>query len=148
MSVREDIAVDIVSKLSSITAPNIVLVTRNPFTVGELAATQFPAVFVRTTDEDRLDDTMAGLREGVVEYQIVASVQADSSATSINNNVDTKRNEIIEAICEKLEEDTTRNSKALHSQVTRVQVDDGTTFPVGQATITYTVRYKYTRGTN
>jgi chorismate mutase len=78
----------------------------------------------------------------------VASVQADSSATSINNNVDTKRNEIIEAICEKLEEDTARNSKALHSEITGVTVDDGTTFPVGQATITYSVQYKYTRGTN
>jgi hypothetical protein len=116
--------------------------------VSDLATTQFPAIFVRTTDEDRADVTQAGLREGELEYEIVASVQADSSATSINNNVDTKRNEIIEAICEKLEEDTTRNSKAQHSQVTRVQVDDGTAFPVGQATITYSVQYKYTRGTN
>ncbi len=148
MSVREDIALDIVQKLQDITSPNVVLVTRNPFTVSDLAATQFPAVFVRTTDEERTDFTQAGLREGIVEYEIVASVQADSSATSINNNVDTKRNEIVEAICEKLEEDTTRNSKALHSQITRVQVDDGTPFPVGQATITYQVQYKYTRGTN
>lgn len=148
MSVREDIAVDIVQKLQDITAPNVVLVTRNPFTVGDLAATQFPAVFVRTTDEDREDFTQGGLRQGIIEYEIVASVQADSSATSINNNVDTKRNEIIEAICEKLEEDTARNSKALHSEVTRVQVDDGTAFPIGQATITYSVQYKYTRGTN
>ena len=148
MSVREDIAVDIVQKLSNITSPNVVLVTRNPFTVGDLAATQFPAIFVRTTDEEREDFTQNGLRQGVIDYQIVASVQADSSATSINNNVDTKRNEIIEAICEKLEEDTARNSKALHSGITRVQVDDGTTFPVGQATITYSVQYKYTRGTN
>ena len=148
MSVREDIATDIVTKLSSITSPNIVLVTRNPFTVGSLASTQFPAVFVRTTDEDRQDFTQAGLREGIIEYEIVASVTADSSATSTNNNIDTKRNEIIEAICEKLEEDTTRNSKALHSEITRVQVDDGTAFPIGQATITYSVQYKYTRGTN
>ena len=148
MSVREDIALDIVQKLSNITSPNVVLVTRNPFTVSDLAATQFPAIFVRTTTEDREDFTQNGLRQGVIEYQIVASVQADSSATSINNNVDTKRNEIIEAICEKLEEDTARNSKALHSEITGVTVDDGTTFPVGQATITYSVQYKYTRGTN
>jgi hypothetical protein len=148
MSVREDIALDIVQKLSNITSPNVVLVTRNPFTVSDLAATQFPAIFVRTTDEDREDFTQNGLRQGVINYQIVASVQADSSATSINNNVDTKRNEIIEAISEKLEEDTARNSKALHSEITGVTVDDGTTFPVGQATITYSVQYKYTRGTN
>ena len=148
MSVREDIALDIVQKLSNITSPNVVLVTRNPFTVSDLAATQFPAIFVRTTDEDREDFTQNGLRQGVINYQIVASVQADSSATSINNNVDTKRNEIIEAICEKLEEDTARNEKALHSEITGVTVDDGTTFPVGQATITYSVQYKYTRGTN
>ena len=148
MSVREDIALDIVQKLQDITSPNVVLVTRNPFTVTDLAATQFPAIFVRTTDEDRADVTQAGLREGELEYEIVASVNADSSATSTNNNIDTKRNEIIEAICEKLEQDTTRNSKAQHSQVTRVQVDDGTAFPVGQATITYSVQYKYTRGTN
>ena len=75
---------------------------------------------MRTTDEDRQDDTMAGLRQGIIEYEIVASVQADSSATSTNNNIDTKRNEIIEAICEKLEEDTTRNSKALYSEITRI----------------------------
>ncbi len=148
MSVRENIAIDIVQKLQGITNPNIVLVTRNPFTVTDLASTQFPAIFVRTTDEEREDLTQSGLRQGVIDYQIVASIQADSSATSTNNNVDTKRNEIIEAICEKLEEDTTRNSKSLHSAIERIQVDDGTVFPIGQATITYSVQYKYTRGTN
>lgn len=147
MSTREDIATNIVTTLQGITDPAPVLVTRNPFVVTDLAATQFPAIFIRTTDEELQDDTMAGLRESFVEYTIVASVNASSSSTSINNNIDTKRNDMAEAIVEALETDTTRNSKALHSEITRIQTDDGTPFPIGQVTIDYRVRYKYTRGT-
>ena len=54
---------------------------------------------------------------------------------------------MIEAISEKLEEDRTRNSKALNSFVTEVTVDDGTTYPLGKIDIVFRVLYKYTRGT-
>ena len=74
-------------------------------------------------------------------------MRADSSATTVNNSIDTQRNDLIEAISEKLEEDRTRNSKALNSFVTEVAVDDGTVYPLGRIDITFRVLYKYTRGT-
>ena len=74
-------------------------------------------------------------------------MRAESSATTVNNSIDTQRNTLIEAISEKLEEDRTRNSKALNSFVTEVTVDDGTVFPIGRIDITFRVLYKYTRGT-
>tara|TARA_E500000178_G_C16910291_1_gene702283 strand:- start:347 stop:799 length:453 start_codon:yes stop_codon:yes gene_type:complete len=149
MSVRESIAQDIVQTLQGIVTPAPVIVTRNPLQTSDLANTQYPAIFVRTTEEVREDITQgtAGLRTGEIEYTIIGYVYAESSATSANNNIDTKRNELVEAICEELEKDRKRNSQALNSFVTRVTVDDGTIFPVGQVNITYSVLYKYTKGT-
>jgi hypothetical protein len=148
-NIREDIALDIVQDLQGITQPGVVLVSRNPINTTDLSIAQYPAIMVRTTNEERQDETQGAnrLRFAQIEYTITGFVRAESSATTVNNNVDTQRNELIEAISEKLEEDRTRNSKAMNSYVSAVAVDDGTIYPLGRVDITFTVLYKYTRGT-
>ena len=148
-NVREQIAEDIVTDLQGITTPGVVLVSRNPINTTDLSIAQYPAIMVRTTTESREDATMAAdtLRFGTIDYTINGFVRAESSATTVNNSIDTQRNDLIEAISEKLEEDRTRNSKALNSFITEVAVDDGTVYPLGRVDITFRVLYKYTRGT-
>jgi len=147
MSVREDIAIDIVSDLQGITNPAVVLVSRNPISTTDLSIAQYPCIFVRTTSEAREDLTQGGERLAEIDYTITGYVRAGSSATTINNNIDTQRNKIAEAIEEAIEVDRTRNSKALNSYVSSVTVDDGTIYPLGKIDITFTVQYKYSRGT-
>jgi|TARA_R100000234_G_scaffold99949_1_gene68695 hypothetical protein len=146
-NVREQIAEDIVTDLQGITTPGVVIVSRNPINTTDLSIAQYPAIMVRTTTESREDATTNALRFGTIDYTITGFVRAESSATTVNNSIDTQRNTLIEAISEKLEEDRTRNSKALNSFVTEVTVDDGTVFPIGRIDITFRVLYKYTRGT-
>jgi len=148
-NVREQIAEDIVTDLQGITTPGVVLVSRNPINTTDLSMAQYPAIMVRTTTESREDATMSNsnLRFGTIDYTITGYVRAESSATTVNNSIDTQRNTLIEAISEALEEDRTRNSKALNSFVTEVTVDDASIFPIGRIDITFRVLYKYTRGT-
>ena len=148
-NIREQIAEDIVTDLQGITVPGIVLVSRNPINTTDLSMAQYPAIMVRTTTETREDATQqtSKLRFGTIDYTITGFVRADSSATTVNNSIDTQRNELIEAISEALEEDRTRNAKALNSFVTEVTVDDASIFPIGRIDITFRVLYKYTRGT-
>ena len=147
MSVREDIAIDIVSDLQGITSPAVVLVSRNPINTTDLSIAQYPCIFVRTTTETREDLTQGGTRLAEIDYTIIGYVRAGSSATTTNNSIDTDRNKLLEALEEKLEVDRTRNSKALNSYVSSVIVDDGTIYPLGRVDITFTVQYKYSRGT-
>ena len=146
-NVREQIAEDIVTDLQGITTPGVVIVSRNPINTTDLSIAQYPAIMVRTTTESREDVTTNALRFGTIDYTITGFVRAESSATTVNNSIDTQRNTLIEAISEKLEEDRTRNSKALNSFITEVAVDDGTVYPLGRVDITFRVLYKYTRGT-
>ena len=143
MSIREDIATEIVQTLQGITNPAVVLVSRNPINTTDLAITQYPCIFVRSTTEDRADETMGGMRIAEIEYQIIGYIRASATATTITNNIDTQRNALIESISEKLNNDVTRNSKALNSFVSSITVDDGTIFPLGRVDITFQTTYKY-----
>ncbi len=147
MSVREDIAKDIVQALGDITNPAVVLVSRNPINLTDMSIAQYPAIIVRTSEEQRSDEAMGGLRLSLINYTIQGYVRADSSATTSNNNIDTQKNNLVEAIEEKLEEDRTRNSLALNSFVSSVVSDEDSLYPIGRVDLTYTVQYKYTRGT-
>ena len=150
MSVREDIAKDIITDLQGITTPKVVLVSRNPINLNDMAITQYPAIVVRTAEEIREDATMQTdtLRFGTINYQIECYIRADSSAVTTNNSIDTQMNAIVEAVEEALETDRTRNSKALNSFVSAItSVDEGIQYPIGRVDITFTVQYKYTRGT-
>ena len=147
MSVREDIAKNIVQVLQGITDPAVVLVSRNPINTTDLSIAQYPALIVRTSEEEKLDETMNGMRIALINYVIQGYVRAGSSATTSNNNIDTQKNKLIEGIEEALEVDRTRNSLALNSYVSNISSDDTSLYPLGRIDITYTVQYKYTRGT-
>jgi hypothetical protein len=92
MSIREDIAANIVQALQGITDPNVVLVSRNPINISDLSIAQYPAIIVRSADEDREDAGFgaAGLRISNINYIIHGYVRAESSATSVNNNIHTE----------------------------------------------------------
>lgn len=143
MSAREDIAADIVSVLSSATSPTRVkYVTREPFDFDKLSNAQFPAILVRSSNESREDSTLGGSmsqRMAVTDYDLVCFVKA--------RNIDTARNLIVETVEESLEADRTRGGKAIDTQITSVEVDDGSIDPVGGVIITVQITYSFTRGT-
>lgn len=141
MSVRESIAANLVTTLSGITSPNVKKVTREPFDFDKLSNAQYPAILVRTANENRADNSIGGSmssRESIVDYELVCFVK--------HRNIDTARNELIEAIEEKLDEDRGRGGYAFDTQVTTIEVDDGTIDPIGGIIITVRVVYQYTRG--
>jgi hypothetical protein len=56
MSLREDIAGNIITTLDAVTSPiEFKKITREPFKVEELADPQFPALYITTSDETRED---------------------------------------------------------------------------------------------
>lgn len=141
MSVRENIAANIVTALTAISTPNVKKVTREPFDFDKLSNAQFPAILVRTANETREDASLGGSmtsRHGTIDYELVCYVK--------HKNIDTARNQLIEAIDEKLDEDRTRGGHAVDTQVISVEVDDGTIDPIGGVIVTVQILYSYTRG--
>ncbi len=142
MSVREDIASNIVTQLQAITSPAVKLVTREPFEFDKLSNAQYPAVLVRTTNENREDATVGGsisTRIGVIDYQLICYVKTTA--------IDTARNQMVEAVEERLDIDRSRGGYALDTQVTNVETDDGSIAPIGGVILTVRCEYQYTRGT-
>mgnify|MGYP001590831565 FL=1 len=143
MSIREDIAVNLVQTLQDIKQPvDIKYVTREPFDFEKLSNAQYPAILVRSADEDREDDTVGGSlshRMATINYQLICFVKS--------SQIDTARNDIIEAIEEGLDVDRTRGSVALDTQIVSIETDEGSIAPVGGVIITLRVLYKYQRGT-
>jgi hypothetical protein len=142
MSLRESIASNIVTVLRAATTPtNIRYVTREPFDFNKLSNAQFPAILVRTGTEQRQDSTIMGSgskREGTIDYQLVCYLKAQA--------IDTARNNMIETVEEALDLDRTRGGYAVDTQVTSVEIDDGSIDPIGGVIITVEVMYSYTRG--
>ena len=143
MSIREDIAVDLVETLQNIKLPvRVKYVTREPFDFEKLSNAQFPAILVRSADEDREDDTVGGTishRMATINYQLVCYVKG--------KEIDTARNNIIEAVEESLDVDRTRGAVALDTQIVSIETDEGSIAPIGGVIITLRVLYKYQRGT-
>lgn len=141
MSLREDIVTDIVTTLKEIKDLKPALVTREPFDVEKLAITQFPAVLINSTNEERTTETMrAGIRQGTIAYTIRGFVRG--------NEIDKKRNDLIEAIEEALDADRNRgqtNSVVQDTQVASIEIIDRLP-PLGEVVLTVNVRYVFTRG--
>lgn len=139
MSVREEIATDLVAVLKDIDRPRIGFVSRDPTVVNELANSQFPCILVTLGREDRVDETMkpSKTRSGRLEITINGYTQSV--------NIDQSRNALIEAIEDKLEEDRTRNGMAKNSKLLNIEIIE-TAPPFGAFTMTYEVFYTYTRG--
>ena len=144
MSVRENIAVNLLSVISSISSPTIKKATRQPFILDELSEQQYPAVIVQTSEENRGDSELgsgAKTRHGTIDFVILGFVKG------ADINIDTKRNELITAIETAIETDITRDGNALDSEVIQVETDEGSLFPVGGIRMTIRCMYEYQSGT-
>ena len=143
MSVRENIANNIVTTLQAITSPVAVkYVTREPFAFDKLSNAQFPAILVRSAGENREDSSLGGSitqRMATIDYELVCFVKGSV--------IDTERNNIIEAVEEGLDVDRYRGANALDTQITNIEIDQGSIDPIGGVIITVRVLYQYTRGT-
>ena len=146
MSLREDIAANIITTLDAVTSPiELKKITREPFKPEELADPQFPALYITTGDELREDFalgyTAAGKRSGTIDYVLIGYVKGSDT------NLDTKRNQLIEVIEETLDADRTRGGNALETKVIEVSSDEGTLYPLGGIRIVVRVFYEFVRGT-
>ena len=144
MSVRENIAANLLSVISGISSPDIKKATRQPFLLDELSEQQYPAVIVQTSEENRDDSEMgsgAKTRHGTIDFVISGFVKGSDS------NIDTKRNELITAIETAIEIDITRSGNALDSEVVQVETDEGSLFPIGGIRMTIRCMYEYQAGT-
>ena len=144
MSVRENIAANLLSVISNISSPAIKKATRQPFLLDELSEQQYPSVIIQTSEENREDSELgsgAKTRHGTIDFLILGFVKGAES------NIDTKRNELITAIETALETDITRNSNALDTEIVQVETDEGTLFPVGGIRMTIRCMYEYQAGT-
>lgn len=142
MSIRNDLANNIVEVLQDIRDPRPVLVTREPFDVEKLAITQFPAILIQTGIEERDTETMAatGKRRGTITYNIRGFVRG--------TELDRKRNELIEAIEEKLDGERYRektSSVVQNSMITRVEVIERLS-PLAEFQMDYEIVYYFVRG--
>lgn len=144
MSVRENIASNIATTITNITALTIKKVTRQPFPLEELSEQQYPAVLIQTQEETKEDQELgSGARTRIATLDFLISGFVKGSET----NIDTARNQLIEVIEEALETDITRNSNALDTEVISIETDAGTLFPYGGISMTVRVIYEHQAGT-
>ena len=144
MSVRENIASNLLSVISAISSPDIIKATRQPFLLDELSDKQYPAVIVQTSEENRDDSELgsgAKTRHGTIDFVVLGFVKGAEA------NIDTKRNELITSIETALESDITRSGNALDTEVVQVETDEGSLFPVGGIRMTIRCMYEYQAGT-
>ena len=144
MSVREDIASNLLTVISNISSPAIKKATRQPFLLDELSEQQYPAVIIQTSEENRDDSELgsgAKTRHGTIDFVILGFVKGAEA------NIDTARNALITAIETAIETDITRNGKALDSEVVQIETDEGSLFPIGGIKMTIRCMYEYQSGT-
>lgn len=144
MSVRENIANHILTTIQSISSPAIKKATRQPFPLDELSEQQYPAVLIQTQLETKEDQELGSggkTRINTLEFLITGYTKGAES------NIDTSRNELAEAIENKLEEDITRNGNALDTEVVEIETDAGELFPYGAITMVVRVIYEHQSGT-
>jgi hypothetical protein len=144
MSIREQVAVNIVDTLKEIEIPKPVLVTREPFAITELAITQFPALLVQQTTETRETISMGlpgnGRRIGTMTFEVRGYVRGVE--------LDTKRNDLIEAVENALDADRYRGLRAsgvLDTQIVTIEIV-ARAEPLAEFVMTVEVDYNYVRG--
>jgi len=141
MSVRNDIADNIVAVLTDANDPKPIYATRESIDLDDLARSQFPAIVVRTTDEDREELTMLG--ESGTRFAVM-NVECECYVTG--NNIDLQRNDIAERVEEALAIDLTRGGVAKNTKLLNLTVDQDIDKRFGKITLTFAVEYIYTRG--
>jgi len=115
MSVREDIASNILTSIQAISSPTIKKATK----LGGGARTRI----------NTLEFLITGYTKGA------------------ESNIDTARNELAEALENKLEEDITRGGNALDTEVIEIETDAGQLFPYGAISMVVRVIYEHQSGT-
>jgi hypothetical protein len=140
MSIREDIVTNIATVLKDADDPMFGFVTRNQFDVSKLSRQQFPAVWIQTADELRVDESMTAsgmTRSSRLQVRLVGYVNG--------TEVDRARNDLIERIEEVLEEDRTRGGVARYTRIIEVNVDFDQPEHIGRVDIIVEVYYTYRR---
>lgn len=139
-SIREKIAIDIVSVLKQIDHPKPILVTREPIKPTDVSQAQMPALLIRTLGETRSDEAMGSTltRLATIQYEIRGYTRVPL--------VDTQVNEMVEAIETKLDADRTRGGDALNTTVDSVEANTDVTLPYGEFVMIVNVLYKFNRG--
>lgn len=143
MSIREQVAQNIVEVLRTIEHPAPVLITREPFAVQELAITQFPAILIQIRTEDRETVSMGapgvGRRMGTINYTLRGYVRG--------TELDKRRNELIESIEETLDGDRYRSlfvQGVTDSQITAIEIVERQA-PLAEFAMTFQIQYNYLR---
>ena len=144
MSVREDIASNLVTTVQAVSSPSIKKVSRQPFPLDELSQQQYPAVLIQTIEETKDDQELgsgAKTRIATLEFGVTGYVKTN------DDNIDTSRNALATAIETALETDVTRSGNALDTEVISIETDAGTLFPYGAVLLTVRVMYEHQSGT-
>ena len=141
MSIRNDIAANIVEVLSDTNDPKPIYVTRESIDLDNLARAQFPAIVVRTSDESRSELTMLG---NLGSRFSTMSVVCECYVTG--TNIDHQRNEIAERVEEALVVDLTRGGVAKNTKLVELTVDQDIDKRFGLMSLNFEVEYIYTRG--
>lgn len=142
-NLRQQISENIVAVLKDMRDPQPVIVTTEPFAVQELAITQFPAILITATTEDRETITMGATAVGRRQGTIVFTIRGYVRGTEL----DKKRNDLIERIEETLDSDRYRGLATvgvMDSQITRIEIQDRLP-PLAEITVELQVRYNYLR---
>ena len=144
MSLRESCIQAIELALKNIRDPKPVYVTREPFEAEKLAITQFPAILVQVGDETRTSVSMGVPGVGRRTGEMLVDIRGFVRGTEL----DRRRNELIEAIENALEEDRylgLRSQGVLDSQVIIIEIIDRIP-PLAEFRIEVRVNYNYLRG--
>jgi hypothetical protein len=136
---RENIVAEFVKQLKDMISIKLGVVQRDPIIISELPKTGFPAVYVETVDEDRVDLGMGGttrLRESIMSIACVIVVAGKDR--------DKQRNVVVDAIEKHIAKDKTLDSNAKDCVLTRIElVEIGESEPYASCRAIFTVKYCY-----
>ena len=111
-------------------------VSRDPIIQEQLSRTGFPAAYIESTNEERVNLTST-LREANLDIEIVISVAGKER--------DTQRNVAIESIEESIYNDETLNNLVKSIELTNIEIITvGEASPYATISVTFGVTYCYT----
>jgi hypothetical protein len=146
LSLREQVAENVVKIIKELDNPRIRLVTREPIEPDKLAITQFPAVLVQMDIEERETITMGmggqGRRMGTIIYTVRGYVRG--------TELDKTRNELINGLELVLDEDRylgLSTSGVIDSQLTKIEIVNRLP-PLAEIRLEFQVKYNYLRGSS
>lgn len=134
-SKREHIVAEIYSTLLNQRTVKLGVVKRDPIIPDELPRTGFPALSIESTDEERTPLT-GTMYESSMEVECVVYVNG--------NNRDSKRNEVLHAVENKILSSDEVKALVTDIFVTRIEnVENGQASPYASSRLIFTVLYCY-----